>query len=48
MLSIFITQKSKVKVVEGYVYLHGRITQGPHFLKEEALKNLIGFSKIIN
>jgi len=34
MLSIFIIQKLKVKVVEGYVYLHGRITQGLDIIKK--------------
>lgn len=27
MLSVVIMKKLKVKVVEGYVYFHGRITQ---------------------
>lgn len=37
MLSIFITQISKVKVVEGYVYFHGRITQGLNLLKGDTI-----------
>lgn len=37
MLSIFITQISKVKVVEGYVYFHGRITHGLNLLKGDKI-----------
>lgn len=37
MLSNFITQISKVKVVEGYVYFHGRITLGLNLLKGDTI-----------
>jgi len=41
-------QNSEVKVVEGYVYLHGRITQGQDFLKEKGKFKFNRFLEIIN